>query len=285
MRNLNPYDDDTTTFFDNVVAARRPSDKDPDFVTRVVSYRPGIIIAYTAYDGHIATQSLMTAVAVGHVNPTKADLIELYKYKAKIFQNLKVKLTTDENNRLINTCQNCTINAVNSFDHVLPKDEFPEFAVNPKNLFPSCTECNGYKSTIWRNGTNALFLNLFLDILPPEQYLFAEVTVNGNDIDVKYTIENRNGTDAILFNIIQSHYNRLHLPKRFSENYEDVITELINSILSVKGKLSKAEIKETSIEKAERDLNKFGYNYWKAITTIALLNSDDFFEYALEQED
>lgn len=285
MRNLRPYDEDAAAFFDEVVAARRPSDKNPNFLTRIVSYRPGIIIAYTAYDGHFAGHSLMTAVAIGHINPTKADLIELYKYKAKVFKGLKLKLTTDENNRLINTCQNCTINAVNSFDHVLPKDEFPEYAVNPKNLFPSCTECNGYKSTIWRNGTDALFLNLFLDILPPEQYLFADVNIIDNDINIKYTVENRNGLDAALFDLIQSHYNRLHLPKRFSENYEDVITELINSILSIKGKLSKDEIRETSIEKANRDLNKFGRNYWKAITIIALISSDDFFQYALEQED
>lgn len=284
MRNLRPYDEDVTTFFDEVVAARRPSDKDPNFLTRIVSYRPGIIIAYTAYDGHFAAHSLMTAVAIGHINPTKADLIELYKYKAKVFKGLKRKLTTDENNRLINTCQNCTINAVNSFDHVLPKDEFPEFAVNPKNLFPSCTECNGYKSTIWRNGVNPLFLNLFLDILPSEQYLFADVSVVSNEVEIKYTVENRNGLDTTLFDLIKSHYNRLHLPKRFSESYDDVITELINSILSIKDELSKEKIKEVTIAKANRDLNKFGQNYWKAITAIALINSDDFFQYALEQE-
>lgn len=285
MRNLKPYDEDATVFFDEVVAARRPSDTDPDFVTRIMSYRPGIIIAYTTYNGHFAGNSLMTAIAIGHINPTKADLIELYKYKAKVFRGLKLKLTTDENNRLINTCQNCTINEVNSFDHVLPKDEFPEFAVNPKNLFPSCTQCNGYKSYIWRNGTDALFLNLFLDILPSEQYLFANVSIVGDEVEIEYTVENRNGIDLVLFNIIKSHYNRLHLPKRFSDNCEGVLTELINSILSIKDELSKEKIKEVTMAKANRDLNKFGHNYWKAITVIELINSDEFYDYALEQQD
>jgi len=284
MRNLNPYDGNTTDFFDDVVAARRPSDKDPNFVTRVVTYRPGIVTAYTAYNSHIAAQSLMTAVAVGYVNPTKEDLIELYKYKAKIFQKLKYELTTDENNRLINTCQNCTINEVNSFDHILPKDEFPEFAVNPKNLFPSCTQCNGYKSHVWRNGADALFLNLFLDVLPTEQYLFANVNVAGNELEIEYYLENRNGLDPALFRLIQSHYNRLHLLERFSDNCEDGIIELINSISAIKNKLSREEIREVTISKARMDLNKFGHNYWKAITDIALINSDDFFQYALDQK-
>ena len=283
MRNLKPFEENTITFFDEVVAARRVSDLDPDFLTRIVSYRTGLVIAYTAYDGHFDGQSLITAVAAGHVHPTKADLIKLYSYKAKVFQNLQFKLTTDENRRLINTCQNCTINEINSFDHILPKDEFPEFSVNPKNLFPSCTQCNGYKSTVRRNGSEALFLNLFLDVLPPDQYLYAVVNVN-DEIEISYTVENRTGLNGALFSLIDSHYRRLHLQSRFSKNCEGIITELINSILACKNHLSKENIRSVVLDKASRDLNKFGHNYWKAITAIALIESDDFFEFAITQE-
>jgi hypothetical protein len=284
MRNLKPYDEDTISFFDEVVSARRNSVADPEFLTRIVTYRPGLILAYTAYDECCAAQSLMTARAVGHANPTKGDLLKLYSYKANVFKKLQLKLTTDENDRLLNTCQNCTINEINSFDHILPKDEFSEFAVNPKNLFPSCTQCNGYKSYVWQQGGIGLFLNLFLDILPQEQYLFANVIV-GDEVQINYTIENRFGMDAGLFALIVSHYGRLHLPSRFSKNCDSIITELINSILSIKNELDKEKIKQVIIGKAERDLNKFGYNYWKAITVIALINSEDFYQFASDQED
>lgn len=280
MRNLKAFEENTIAFLDEVVATRRVSGHDPHFLTRIVSYKPGLVLAYTAYDGHFAGGSLLTAVASGHVNPSKADLIKLYSYKAKVFQKLRFKLTTDDNGRLINTCQNCTINEVNSFDHLLPKDEFPEFSVNPKNLFPSCTQCNGYKSHVWRNATEALFLNLFLDVLPPDQYLYANVTVN-DQVEITYTIENRTGLDDVIFDLIASHYQRLHLLRRFRQNSDVIITELINSISSSKKLfLKKKLIKEQVLQKEALDLDKFGHNYWKALTRIALIESDDFFDFA-----
>jgi len=283
MRNLKPYNESTTDFFDSLIAAKKKSKNDPGYLARIALYRTGIITAYGTYDAHIAANSLVSAAAVGYESPEKDDLIRLYHYKAKIFQELKIKLTTDEYNRLINTCQNCTINAVNSFDHVLPKDEFSEFAVNPKNLFPSCTECNGYKSKNWRRAGNALFLNLLLDVLPQEQYLFAEPAIVNGDIKVRYKVDNPHGIDPDLFKLIDSHYDKLHLSKRFTENSGDIISELVHSILSVKDVLGEADIRNMVITKAELDMKKYGRNYWKAITSAALIGSDEFYSYALRQ--
>jgi hypothetical protein len=284
MRNLKPYDGSTTDFFDSVIAGRNKSKKDPHYLTRIAGYRLDVLTAYKEFDVHFTANTLMAAASAGHKSPVKEDLIKLYHYKAKIFQDLKTKLTTDEYKRLINTCQNCTINAVNSFDHLLPKDDFSEFAVNPKNLFPSCTECNGYKSTNYQSGGNALFLNLTLDILPNEQYLFAKAVVSGAEIEVEYELDNPNGIAPGVFGVIASHYGRLHLTKRFNENSGDIITELINSILTYKDELSETKVRETVISKAERDMKKFGKNYWKARAVIALINSHTFYQYALTQE-
>lgn len=284
MRNLKPFEGSTSAFYDSVIAARKKTKKNPDYLTRIAGYRTGIITAYGVYDTHFASNNLMAASALGIVSPAKEDLIKLYQYKAKIFQHLKTKLTTDEHNRLINTCQNCTINAVNSFDHVLPKAEFAEFAVNPKNLFPSCTECNGYKSTNWKKGGSPLFLNLLLDILPQQQYLFANAVVKGSEIKVEYEVRNDSGITPGLFGLINSHYEKLHLTKRFRENSGDIITELINSILTFKEELSEEKVRQTVLGKAERDLKKFGRNYWKANAVVALISSKAFYQYALAQD-
>lgn len=63
-----------------------------------------------------------------------------------------------------------------------------------------------------------------------------------------------------------------------------IITELINSILASNNLLSKENFKVIAIEKARRDLDKFGHNYWKAIAMISLIESDDFYEFAMRQE-
>lgn len=43
-------------------------------------------------------------------------------------------------------CPICGSNITNTFDHVLPKSLFPEFAITPINLVPMCLNCNSKKS-------------------------------------------------------------------------------------------------------------------------------------------
>lgn len=280
MKNLNTHTDPAIDFFDNVLAAKNRTDKDPTYNTRISLLRPNIEATYTLYDVAFATNNLVTMAAHGYIAPPKDDLLKMYSYKNKPFQKLKTAITTTAKNRIINTCQNCTINEINSFDHLLPKDEFPEFAVNPKNLFPSCTQCNGYKSTIWRYNGATLFLNLYLDILPIEQYLFVDVTVT-DTIDAIFIVENRSNINPQTFALISSHYERLHLTDRFRLNRDDVVSELINTIKEMTLMLTEQQIREVLINKSNRDRQNLGSNYWKSILAIELINSHAFFEFAI----
>ena len=162
MNNLKNSTINAITFFDDVVNLKKNTKSDPTYKVRVNLLRNDIQNKFNEYDTLFVKNNLVTINPFGYTNQDKVDLLKLYSYQSKIIQKLKNSITTTEHNRIINTCQNCTISEVNSFDHIIPKNEFPEFSVNPKNLFPSCTICNGYKSEVWRhNGTN-LFLNLYL---------------------------------------------------------------------------------------------------------------------------
>lgn len=72
----------------------------------------------------------------------------------------------------MDTCQYCTLNSVNTLDHIIPKENYPEYAVHPKNLFPACSQCNSKKSNKWLdNNNNFEFINLYSHDLPNLQYL------------------------------------------------------------------------------------------------------------------
>jgi hypothetical protein len=206
----------------------------------------------------------------------KADLLGLYGYRNKVLQELKRTVTTREVHRLISTCQNCTIGEINSFDHAVPKEEFPEFSVHPRNLFPSCSICNGHKSDVWRTGDRRLFLNLYLDRLPSIQYLFVDVTVRPTDIDTTFRVENPGGIDADLFQRIAYHYEKLRLCVRFGENNDKVITPLKNALASSLNHLSLDESVALAQDTARRNRRSFGFNYWKSILELVLLDSDEF---------
>jgi hypothetical protein len=275
MKNLNPYDLSSIDFYDELVLTKKNSIKNPNYKARLVTYKTNIGVNFIQYDTNYNDNSLTSMTPSISNTQQTTDLLNLYSYSNSIISKLKIKLTTSEFNRVENTCQNCTIGEVSSFDHFLPKDEFPEFSVHPKNLIPSCTKCNGKKSVNWRNGLNSLFLNLYLDNLPDTQYLFVNVDHN---LDFTFIIDNRNHINPDLFSIIESHYVKLDLVNRFLENSYKVVSELSNSINSFKNKLPRAEIIDSVIETESSNRVLYGSNYWQSILKLALVNNNDFMD-------
>ncbi|MBU2905107.1 hypothetical protein KO529_09955 [Arenibacter algicola] len=279
MRNLNSYSGDDFQFYKDMIDSKKKSPTDPDYKTRVTLLNTCVAKKYIEYRACFDGNNFSLLSAHPFNNNTKTDLLKLYSFKSKIIQNLKIKITTTETKRIINTCQNCTISEINSFDHLIPKEEFSEYAVNPKNLFPSCTKCNSYKNTKWKDqNSNPLFLNLYLDILPEQQYLFADIKIEDNVITVEFSLKNPNRIDENTFNLILSHYTELHLLERFTENIDSVITPLENTINKFRQKLPLNEITDLIIETSEVNKLSFGHNYWKSILEIALVTSEEFLQ-------
>ncbi|OHT44906.1 HNH endonuclease [Flavobacterium tructae] len=276
MKNLKPHKECSNTFLDDVLKAKNNSKKDPDYKKRVEILKPDVKNKYSTFETENIANNLASLTAHGYAGQNKIDLLKLYKYDNSVIQKLNEEVTTLEGNRLINTCQNCTINEINSLDHIVPKDEFPEFSVNPRNLFPSCSKCNGHKSTVWREKNKSVFLNLYLDNLPEEQYLFCNPTFDGDKITLKFTVENRFAIEQNLFDLIYNHYTRLHLPKRFRKNSSDTIYELNKEINKYANKISKDELIKTIKEDVMEEKIYYGFNYWKSIIKETLINNQDY---------
>ena len=276
MRNLTSYKDDAFIFFNDVLDGKNTTKKDPNYKDRILVLMPAIREYFTEYDALFEQNNLHKLSCANYEDNTKKDLLSLYAYKRTAFQKLKNLITTSELNRIINTCQNCTINEINSFDHIVPKEEFSEFSVHPKNLFPSCTKCNGHKSTVWREDSKVVFLNLYLDQLPSTQYLFAKPIISNRKISVEFTVSNNNGIEKELFQKIKNHYEKLELCERFKDNIDSVISPLKNTIASFKNDLPLERIIEISIETSKKNMIAFGTNYWKSILEMAFLNDSVF---------
>jgi len=249
--------------------------EDPKFKEELQSL-DNIENLFIAYNNRFNSNTLQNLTAFGYLGINKKRLLKLYSFKAKMFQELKITVTTKEGNIVDNICQNCTISEINSFDHVVPKDEFPEFVVNPKNLFPSCTNCNGRKSTTWRENGKSVFLNLYIDTLPTEQYLFVDIQIQNDELQLTYDVKNINNIDTELYSLIKTHYTKLNLCKRFEENSDIIVSELENEINEYKEVVSLMDIKSIIGNKCNKDKELLGFNYWKAILKLALINDDEY---------
>ena len=107
---------------------------------------------------------------------------------------------------------------------------FQNFQLTQKNLLPACTTCNSHKNENWKENNKTLFLNLYTDILPNDQYLFVDLVITPNNIQPAFELRNVNNINPDFFELLETHYSRLHLPQRFKKESHKVISELTNLI-------------------------------------------------------
>lgn len=271
MKNCKHFQGDSIEFYKTLRARKR----DAQLVARLERVDVEMTECFTWYDGNFATNTLELAVPRACSKQEVDDLKELYDYDSYVLRELKVDLTTTPTGRIVK-CQNCTINDVNTFDHLLPQSEFPEFIVNPKNLICSCGDCNGRKGNIWRENGTRTSLNLYLDILPDVQYLYVNNEVGNFVIETTFFLSQPQGMDDDLFAKIESHYKRLDLLRRFSEGAYSVISSLKTVIEPLRDYHDLPEVQMIVKQSIEKERIAFGYNYWQSILKLELVTNDDF---------
>lgn len=274
MKNLAPYNDDCFEVHKMAVKKKR----DITLKNRLKAIEGLIETEYKTFDDKFSRNQLYILIPSKQLQSAKDDLLELYGYQTAVIRAVRGNIRNLQVKTIITTCQNCTIDTVNSLDHILPKSSFPEFVVNPRNLFPCCTSCNSFKLDSIAKGNKSEFLNLYLDSLPTVQYLFVDVLLDVNgDLDFQYRLENvNNAIDSDLFSKISGHFKGLHLFDRMKLKSIEYISEIENKITSHRHRLQLSEIATDLIDAAYKDKIAYGSNHWRCILEIGLLTSSNF---------
>lgn len=272
MKNIKCYQKDALTFHKDLI---NDSLNKGEVKDNLLKNELSIAKTYTDYMDRFDNNNLFTISAHGFDGEDKVNLLKLYSSQRKPIIELKKELTTNEFNQRINTCPNCTIEKVASLDHYIPKDEFPEFSVNPINLVPCCSTCNSKKKENWKDDIKLLFLNLYSDVIPNSQYLFVNVV---SKTEFTFELKNVSKIDLTLFNVIESHYDRLDLLQRFSEDSDEVISELDILISSARYSINDDKELRNFINNHYSTIEKRdGVNNWKIVLVKAMLNSNIYF--------
>jgi 5-methylcytosine-specific restriction endonuclease McrA len=216
-------------------------------------------------------QSAFTDPNAKNLRICYADRIEVNNLKEEIYNNQPIHLRYE--------CQYCMIgDGSESFDHYLPKETFPEFAVMSLNLIPCCIKCNGHKSTTWKDSTNSRnIINFYYDEIPQIQFLQCSLSYRRNTPIINFYLHNPGGIDSCLFEIIEKHYERLHLLDRFTKKSGTEITNVINSISQFTGMFPRNRIAGIILAEAAEMKVDYGNNFWKAILRQSLASSNRFF--------
>ncbi|EWH07135.1 hypothetical protein AT00_05435 [Pseudoalteromonas lipolytica SCSIO 04301] len=274
MLKIKSSEEDSFSFYQEIVKSKRNTPNKPDIKEQLEAIKDSQALHYEEFDKAFQLNSLETINEKKNPEVVKAYLQSLYNYRHTKIQALKNSLTKHPyyKEHILNTCQNCTINEVDSMDHILGQTSYSELSVHPKNLFPCCTACNRKKSDSFTDDDgNRLFLNLFLDELPESQYL--KVSFDLNWMPTFHLIKPNDITDNF-FNLISSHYEKLDLLARFSRNSSDIISSLRAVIRSYKD--TDINIEDKINEQCDEMGMFLGYNHRKVVIYRELASSEDF---------
>lgn len=75
----------------------------------------------------------------------------------------------------LDRCPFCDHRNISTLDHILPKTQYPIFAVTPVNLVGACTDCNKAKLNISPTCAGDTVLHPYFDRVSDQQWLMAEV--------------------------------------------------------------------------------------------------------------
>ncbi|WP_299667838.1 hypothetical protein [uncultured Psychromonas sp.] len=272
MLKIKPYEESSFSFYEEVVKTKRNTISKPNFKEELKAVSHTQSSCFDVYDDSFSSNSLTSIEVSLYDENNKENLKALYSYRNKKIQELKNLLTIHPlyKDRILNICQNCTINEADTMDHILGQTQFPEFSVHPKNLFPCCSVCNKKKSDKYVNEKGSqLFLNLFLDDLPQSQYLHVEF---GNNWLPIFRLEQPDNVPDPIFQLIERHYEKLDLLNRFSNSSNGIISSL-KATIKVFGNFNI----ENKIEEYCLELEPvLGYNHREIVLKRALSSSLDF---------
>lgn len=274
MKNLRHYRTACFPIHQQAVAAKR----DVNLRLRLEALHALIEAAYAQFDNYYTPQQWNQLVPDTILATSRDDLLTLYVYQSAVIRAIRKNVQDLQIQTVSTTCQNCTLDSVSTLDHMLPKSAFPEFVVNPRNLFPCCAVCNSRKLNVEHATGERQFLNLYLDMLPDVQYLFVEIHQDhlGN-LDLEYYLENpEDSINADLFELIRRHYTRLDLFHRMKMRSVEYLGEFEHRMAAFHQRLSIVEIQGAIDESMIASRSAYGVNHWKCVLEAALMQSPLF---------
>lgn len=252
----------------------------------LIEHKHKVKIAYRYYERAMDNQKLGLLTSSTVLSRIRQPLLGMYSSDCKLVKDFRAWYFKNNPQTYNNVCPYCTINSANNTEHILPKDVFPEYAVNVFNLIPACSECNSFKGENILDHNGKIFtINFYTDTLPDIRYLFARITSIEGHVQFKYYLENRNGVDANLYALIERHFQRFHLIDRY---FFKAVQELSNIEIYFK---SEEITCEADYDKAAGKLIKitdgyakaYGKNHWKIVMYYDAATSPVFKSYIITQ--
>lgn len=179
------------------------------------------------------------------------------------------------------TCLLCGVRTTFELDHFLPKSIFWIYAITPKNLLPSCSECNKLKSEKNPHDPENRFIHPFFDDLHSDFPWLRSVIVFEQEVPtVQFYIEPDPAWSAALRTRVMNHFEKLELSNLYSKTAEPTVrsmrVELARLWISGGDEIGGLLVRDRLLDRHKSSIIEYSINHWTSATFAALANSEEY---------
>lgn len=142
MINFNPYTGDPFELYRNAVEAK----KDKEAKESLTLIEKDVKAEYEKYNVAFTQKRVHSLLPATTFTDNNRKLLKgLYGSKKKIVKDIREWIDSHNKRTYLRKCPYCTLSNAGTTEHILPKEKYPEFAINALNLLPCCSICNTKK--------------------------------------------------------------------------------------------------------------------------------------------
>jgi 5-methylcytosine-specific restriction endonuclease McrA len=239
--------------------------------------RPDITKRYRLFQSAIRQSNLHSLQQDNAMLASKTNLLSCYKNKTVKTRDIFQEIESAQIPGSLGKCPYCGITRPGTYDHYMPEDKFPEFAVHALNLIPCCSECNSSKGDRLLFNRQRQYLHFYSDPFPAEQFLHVTIRTRPNSLayGTRFILRKPNQFDQSKWCVIEAHYKKLKLLERYKKEAGDEISTAFDTVKAhlINGG-NNAEDFLNSICDGEEI--KFGLSHWRVVLKRKLAVTPEF---------
>ncbi|MGB3750763.1 MAG: hypothetical protein WA945_04295 [Arcobacteraceae bacterium] len=214
------YSITTSLYLDEVIEKR----EDGDFKDFLLLNKTEWVEESKSYNTVLNSSAILDTTSLLDFTTYKDNFAYLYN-KASNERSFIPKLRTKYKTSL---CPYCSSPSCGTLDHYYPQKKFPQYAIIPNNLIPSCHRCNKIKGEIFPLLNDERIINPyfddFLDNIIFDLYFYLDNNV------LKFDLLPNHNLTTHQYNIVEFHIEKLNLKEFHTDSILlefDKIKELV----------------------------------------------------------
>ena len=178
--------------------------------------------------------------------------------------------------RGVEYCPICGISPPNELDHHLPKAKFQPLAIYVLNLIPVCVICNRKKSDMTPKKPEHRFIHVYLDELPQDRFLRANVLIEDDALVVEFEVDPDVNLPDELRQRLRYQLQCLDLNLRYSREINIYLTSQKTALDTMFLCGGAEAVRSYLCKQSKEEFTRFHRNHWRPVLLLSLKNHQGF---------